>query len=178
MTRMYASVNPPPATARAEIPSVRMRMRTHLWISWTRIAIDHEAVAKAAGRSWSRQHPRTPPDPEGPRTVPRGVRTQPTHARLAPVHHWPGAAYCEDAWWRGHHCGWRLWTTRPVLSAAPRSIPRRGGARRLPARPGFVGICQVPCLVLPLAEPEVIPSTEVDPWNPAEPIDQLDAQNK
>jgi hypothetical protein len=48
MTGVNVSVTPQTATARAEVPSVRILMRTHLWMSWTRIALDHEAMAKAA----------------------------------------------------------------------------------------------------------------------------------
>jgi hypothetical protein len=43
-----ANVTPHTITARVEVPSVRILMRTHLWMSWTRIAIDHEMLAKAA----------------------------------------------------------------------------------------------------------------------------------
>jgi hypothetical protein len=48
MTDANVSVTAQTATVRAEVPSVRILMRTHLWLSWTRIAIDHEAMAKAA----------------------------------------------------------------------------------------------------------------------------------
>jgi len=43
-----AIVNPATITARVEVPSARILMRTHLWLSWNRIAIDHELLAKAA----------------------------------------------------------------------------------------------------------------------------------
>jgi hypothetical protein len=43
-----ANVTPHTITARVEVPSVRILMRTHLWMPWTRIAIDHEGMAKVA----------------------------------------------------------------------------------------------------------------------------------
>lgn len=48
MTRVDATVTPQPIRATVEVPPVRILMRTHLWISWARIAIQHETMAKEA----------------------------------------------------------------------------------------------------------------------------------
>lgn len=45
---MNVSVNAQPAAVTVEVPPVRILMRAHRWISWTRIAIQHETMAKAA----------------------------------------------------------------------------------------------------------------------------------
>jgi hypothetical protein len=42
------NVNAQPATITFQVPAVQILMRTHLWTSWTRVAIQHEAMAKAA----------------------------------------------------------------------------------------------------------------------------------
>ncbi len=43
-----ATVNPPPATARVEALPAEIRLRSHLWMFWTRVALQHETMAKAA----------------------------------------------------------------------------------------------------------------------------------
>jgi hypothetical protein len=48
MTRVDVSVTPQPIRVTVEVPPVRILMRTHLWISWARIAIQHETMAKEA----------------------------------------------------------------------------------------------------------------------------------
>jgi hypothetical protein len=52
-----ATVRPPTITVRVEVPSPNILMRTHLWQSWARIAIDHEAMAKAAREELERAAP-------------------------------------------------------------------------------------------------------------------------
>jgi hypothetical protein len=48
--RIDVTVQPPPATARATVFSPSIKIRTHLWIFWARIAIKHEAMAQDTRR--------------------------------------------------------------------------------------------------------------------------------
>jgi len=43
-----ATVNPEAIMAVATVPPVRIFMRTHLWMSWARVALQHEAMAEVA----------------------------------------------------------------------------------------------------------------------------------
>jgi hypothetical protein len=48
MTGVNISVTPQPVTVTVEVPSPRIFMRTHLWMSWARIALQHETMTTAA----------------------------------------------------------------------------------------------------------------------------------
>jgi hypothetical protein len=46
--RVSVTVNAQPAMAVVTVPPVRIFMRTHLWMSWARVALQHETMVEAA----------------------------------------------------------------------------------------------------------------------------------
>ena len=57
MTSVNVGANAQPAIVTVEVPQVRIFMRTHLWMSWARVALQHETMAKAARQELQQAEP-------------------------------------------------------------------------------------------------------------------------